>query len=380
MNRANLLSDWNGTAQEFYKLHDYAIDAIRKALPTARVGGPETAGGADGTYLGDFLEHCAHGVNYATGEQGTPLDFVSFHAKGLPSFVNTTGTDGYVQMNVSTQLQQIDEAFGVVASFPEYKDTPIYMGEYDPDGCAACTSEAYDYRNDLLYGAYSAVSFSRAIELAARRGVNLQGALTWAFEFEKTALLPNSTTYFDGFRVLSTQGISKPILNFFRMWGKMSGDRVKAESSGQLPLDTVLEAGVRGSHGEVGTLATFDQDSKTLFVFVWHYHDNKLEFPDAQIAVDIHGLPADFRNMEGTATATHYRVDKSHSNSYSRWLSMGSPQEPTVEEYNELVESGRLETLRAPEAINVSIEGAATVNMTLPILGLSLLVLEGFKG
>ncbi len=76
---------WRGTAEEFRRLHDFAIDAVRRALPTARVGGPDTAGG--GRYLRQFLEHCLQGKNHATGEKGTPLDFVSFHAKGAPSFV-----------------------------------------------------------------------------------------------------------------------------------------------------------------------------------------------------------------------------------------------------------------------------------------------------
>jgi xylan 1,4-beta-xylosidase len=35
---------WRGTPQEFHQLHDYAIAAVRRALPTARVGGPDSAG------------------------------------------------------------------------------------------------------------------------------------------------------------------------------------------------------------------------------------------------------------------------------------------------------------------------------------------------
>src|SRR5215470_9491958 len=70
---------WRGTPQEFRRLHDTAIHAVRRALPTVRVGGPDTAGG--GRYLREFLEHCVRGTNYATGARGTPLDFISFHAK-----------------------------------------------------------------------------------------------------------------------------------------------------------------------------------------------------------------------------------------------------------------------------------------------------------
>jgi len=33
-------SYWKGTPEEFYKLHDYAVDGVRRALPSARVGGP----------------------------------------------------------------------------------------------------------------------------------------------------------------------------------------------------------------------------------------------------------------------------------------------------------------------------------------------------
>ncbi|KAL2863382.1 glycoside hydrolase [Aspergillus lucknowensis] len=378
---------WNGTTKGFYKLHDYAINSVLKALPTARVGGPDLAGGADDSYLGDFLEHCAHGTNYATGEEGTPLDFISFHSKGAPLFVNSAGdvvedgaSDGFVQMNVSTQLQEVDGAFSVVASFPQYKDTPIIMGEYDPDSCAACTSSAYGYRNGLLYGAYSAASFTRAMDLAANHGVNLQGALTWAFEYEQNAILPNETGYFDGYRVLSTQGIDKPVLNFHRMWGMLSGDRIKAESSGQVPLDVVLSDGVRGDQADVGALATFDNDAQALYVFVWHYHDNNLDFPDAKVSVEVEGLPATFSNKHGKVTATHYRVDDNHSNSYAKWLSMGSPQDPTPEQYHELVRAGKLATLGAPKSVHVSKKGTVSLDFPLPIRALSLLVLEKGDG
>ncbi|HEX8463925.1 MAG TPA: hypothetical protein VF627_04840, partial [Abditibacterium sp.] len=89
---------WRGTPAEFFKLHDYAISAVRRAIPRARVGGPDNAGGG-GKLFGDFLEHSLRGTNAVTGQVGTPLDFVSFHAKGSPRFV-----DGHVRMGISNQL------------------------------------------------------------------------------------------------------------------------------------------------------------------------------------------------------------------------------------------------------------------------------------
>ena len=68
---------WQGTPQEFHKLHDYAIDAVRRAPPTAKVGGPDTAG-SGGQFMRDFLEHCLRGTNYATGRCPRNTGCISF--------------------------------------------------------------------------------------------------------------------------------------------------------------------------------------------------------------------------------------------------------------------------------------------------------------
>src|SRR5205823_8836465 len=119
--------------------------------------------------------------------------------------------------------------------FPELKGKPVVIGESDPDGCAACSAELYPqnrYRNGALYASYTAASFARKHDLAAKHGVNLEGALTWAFEFE-------GQPYFAGFRVLASNGIDKPVLNVFRMFSRMSGQRLAANSSHALPLETM---------------------------------------------------------------------------------------------------------------------------------------------
>ena len=58
-------------------------------LPHARIGGPEATGISDKSevFLRQFLEHCAHGANAATGGTGAPLDFISYHPKGSPKWL-----------------------------------------------------------------------------------------------------------------------------------------------------------------------------------------------------------------------------------------------------------------------------------------------------
>src|SRR5206468_265456 len=217
-------------------------------------------------------------TNHATGKVGTPIDFVSFHAKGAPAFV-----DGHLRMGIANQLRAIDDGFRIVASFPELKGTPIVIGESDPDGCAACQGPQLAYRNGTLYAAYTAAAFARKHDLAARHGVNLEGALTWAFEFE-------NQPYFAGFRVLASNGIDLPVLNVFRMFGKMSGQRVAVTSTSEIPLETIMKDGVR-AEPDVSAMASTDNGK--FFVLVWHYHDDDVPGPDAAIDLTVQGLPSD---------------------------------------------------------------------------------------
>ncbi len=348
---------WKGTFDEFCKLHDFAVDGVRRALPTAKVGGPDTTGGA-ASWTRRFYEHCLRGTNYATGQTGTPIDFVSFHAKGSPRY-----TEGHVVMGVSSQLRNIDAHMAVIASFPELKDKPIVIGESDPDGCAACGSFAYPqygYRNDAQYAAYTAACFARKHDLADRHGVNLEGALSWSFEFEDGPL-------FAGFRTMATGGIDKPVFNVFRMYARMGGQRLAAQSDGAVPLDEMMRAGVR-ARPDVAALAS--RDGNKLAVCVWHYHDEGTPGPEADVSLMLNGLPDAVRE----AKLSHYRIDKDHSNAFTVWQKMGQPATPTAAQYAELEKAGQL-ALLAPSATQKIEQGRTLLRFALPRQAVSLLVL-----
>ncbi len=353
-NEANI-GYWRGTPEEFRKLHDYAIDAVRRALPSARVGGPDTAG-SGGRFTRSFFEHCLRGTNYATGKIGTPIDFVSFHAKGAPIYTN-----GHVRMGIANQLRTIEDGFRIVASFPELKGKPIVIGESDPEGCAACQGPQLAYRNGTMYSSYTAASFARKHDLAEKHGVNLEGALTWAFEFE-------DQPYFAGFRSLASNGIDKPVLNVFRMFGKMSGQRLPAESDGAVALDAILKTGVRGQP-DISALAALDQGK--LSIMVWHYHDDDVPGPEAAVALNVSGL----EGVKGPMTLQHFRIDEEHSNAFAAWKRMGSPQQPASEQYAQLERAGQLAAIRPPQAVQVR-DGAMNLSFALPRQGVSLLVFE----
>lgn len=354
-NEANGASYWHGTPEEFYKLHDYAVDAIRRALPTARVGGPDLAG-AGGAFMEGFLRHVTTGTNYATGRIGTPTDFLSFHAKGSPGFV-----DGHVRLGIAAEIRTLDAGFRLIAAVPQLRSKPIVIGEADPDGCAACQGPQLGYRNTSMYASYTAAVLAREYELSARRGVNLQGSVTWAFEFE-------DQPYFAGQRTLASAGIDLPILNLFRMLSRMGDERVAAQSSAELALDDILRSGVRQAP-DVGVLAS--RGPHRLSVLVWHYHDDQVAGPDAAVALRLSGLPS----TAASARATHYRIDAAHSNAYSKWVSFGSPTAPTEAQYAAMVEAGQLQALAPAGDIPVR-NGQAEIDFALPRQAVSLIELD----
>ncbi len=321
---------WKASQEEFFKLYDYAADGLKKALPTAKIGGPNIAGtkgnGAQ-NWVNNFIKHCISGTNYATGEQGSPLDALLFHAKGSPKLI-----DGRVTMNMAPQLNDIYTGFKMAMSYPETKDLPLIVGESDPEGCAACgmaTNPENAYRNGTMYSSYTAASFARKYLLADRTQANLLGAVSWSFEFE-------DQPWFYGYRDLATNGVDKPVLNVFRMFGMMKGYRVAVESNRMYPLDFILEKSVRGELSDIGALAS--REEKSAAVMLWNYHDRDEEGTAEAVDLSISNIPAK------KAKLTVYLIDKEHSNSYEVWKGMGAPQNPTAAQIAILEESGKLKT------------------------------------
>ena len=271
-NEANLDFYWLGTPEDFYRLHDYATDAVRRALPTARVGGPDVAG-SGGAFMDGFLQHVTTGTNFATGKVGTPIDFLSFHAKGQPSVV-----DGHVRMGIANQLKTADEAFAKIAAIPALAHKPIVIGENDPEGCAACPGPQNAYRNDTVYSSYTAASYARLWELARRRNVNLEGALTWAFTFV-------GQPWFAGYRQLATDGVDLPVLNVFRLFARLGSEQTEASSSSEISLAQIVSDGVRGAP-DVGVLATRADDGR-VDILLWHYRDDDVPGPTADIKLTL---------------------------------------------------------------------------------------------
>ena len=244
-------------------------------------------------------------------------------------------------MNLGTQLRDVSKGFEIVASYPSLKDKPIVIGESDPEGCAACSVKDYPanaYRNGTLYSSYTAAAFARKYELADHFGINFKGAVTWAFEFE-------NQPWFYGYRDLATNGIDKPVLNVFRMFGMMTGDRVEVTGDIAYNVMAARDSSIRKPDRDIYALASSEKDR--IAVMVWNYHDLNVISPAAAVNIVIQGIKAPQVDVH------HYRIDQENSNSYEVWKKMGSPQAVSNEQYATLEQSSRLKLIEGPKSMNV---------------------------
>ena len=111
--------------------------------------------------------------------------------------------------------------------------------------------------------------------------------------------------------------------------------------------------------------------ARKLSVLVWHYHDDDVPGPAADVALSLAGLPL----ANGRRELRHFRIDAAHSNVFEAWKRLGSPAAPTTEEYLRLEKAGQLEELEPARVVAIAAHGA-TLNVSLPRQGVSLLELE----
>jgi xylan 1,4-beta-xylosidase len=351
---------WRGTLEEYLQLYDFSAHAVKSVLPRAVFGGPHSTGPENAksiAFLRGFLEHCRSGTNYATGARGAPLDYIGFHTKGRATVV-----DGRIRMNLKRQVSRAERGFGIVSEFPELRHLPVILGESDPDGTAAvgaAREPGHEHRNTAIYPATLAAAWSQLNAAAALRQVKLAGIVTWAFQFE-------DQPYFAGLRSLSTNGIDKPVLNWFRMMGRLPPDAVACSSDGAVPLSEVLESGVSGK-ADVGAAAS--RSRRQCPVLLWHYHDDAAPAPPAHVEVALSGLPAP------SVMAKEYLIDRTHSHAYTAWRTMGSPPRPDAAQYKQLAARGQRQRAAPPSGHTVS-EGSLRIPVQLPRHSVSLLRLR----
>lgn len=321
---------WAGTTREFCRLYDYTQWALHSVIPQAILGGPAVTGPNTpkaGQFLEDFLEHCTHGENAVTGKTGTRLDMVTVHAKGGGYKPNPDAPKETPTMK--RLVDHVDAGLKILEKFPELKGVEVNLSECDPDGWAAGgkhDNPNMNFRNTEYYSSYVANTVCQLIDLNAHGANQVDGMITWAFEFE-------DREYFEGLRTLSTNGIDKAVLNVFRLLGKLGGIRVELNGA-ESDSDKDANLSAIAATNETGAVQ----------VFISNHHDDWDVRESSTVNLSIGSLLPNTRY-----TARYWLVDRDNANPYTPWLAMGSPQKLSADQEKQLRVAATLKPVDLPE-------------------------------
>ncbi|MEO7489719.1 MAG: beta-xylosidase, partial [Ferruginibacter sp.] len=114
----------------------------------------------------------------------------------------------------------------------------------------------------------------------------------------------------------------------------------------------------------VGALATLG--SKELYIMLWNYHDDDSKKSTALINLALQNIPA------AKAIVSSYLVDETHSNSYTFWKELGSPQEVSASQFSQLEKAGKLQTIETGKKVIIA-NGNINYQLSLAGQGVALL-------
>lgn len=113
---------WRGTTEEYFKHYDITVDEVLKVIPDAIVGPGNLLTEGVATFTTEIIDHCANGVNYATGEQGTKMDFfsISYYEKIDQNTVKLPGVVEPYRAKLNSYPQFSDIPFDIPFDIQEF--------------------------------------------------------------------------------------------------------------------------------------------------------------------------------------------------------------------------------------------------------------------
>jgi xylan 1,4-beta-xylosidase len=313
-NEPNLDAFWTGSREEYFRLYETSVRALKKVDPRIRVGGPATAKNA---WIPEFLDYCSG--------RDLPVDFVSTHHYPTDAF-GKPGDATIDQLAASRRSVLREEA---AKASEESRGIPLYYTEW-------CTSSnPFDELHDRPYAA--AFIIKTVLE---RRGLT-RGYSYWTFSdlFEENYF--SSAPFHGGFGLLTIHGIPKPAYRAFALLHALGGELVRIEGT-----HPTVDVWVTRREGELRILATNSALPR---------HPIRRE----SVSIAISGLSA-------VKSAYLARIDETHANARAAWEAMGCPAELS----RSAVESLEIASALVESPVSVTLtETGAQIEFVLPAQG-----------
>jgi len=284
---------WTGTQDEYFKLYQYSVKAIKSVNPHYKVGGPATAGAA---WVPEMISFCT--------KNNLPLDFISTHAYGVKQgFLDEYGNSGTVlskdPMGVSGDVLNSRKQIAG-SSMPKLE---LHYTEW---------SSSYT-PSDPIHDSYHEAAY--ILQKIKQVGTAANSMSYWVFTdiFEEAG--PRFTPFHGGFGLLNTQGINKPAFYSYQFMNKLGSSELKNNDSCSWIC--------KNETGNVELLLwdftnTLPEDSVNNQAY---YIRDLPARSKGKVKVDVSGVPGGSYKLE------IYKVGYHANDAYSTYLALNKPKQ-----------------------------------------------------
>ena len=359
-NEPDYAGSWNGRnasasaaakMADYYELYDATVDAATAVLPNMLVGGPAATWPGP---IGAFLQHCKSANKRVT--------FVSSHVY--------PGVDGRPAANAAALLSDNDARLAQIASGGY---TTATVKSFNTEWNSAYSGQGGNPgdANVSMDNHWNAGFILKGVKLLSDKNQGDTPPLDvfsyWALSdvFDESSGPSGSYILGQGgnlpfghvFGLMTFQGVRKAAFNAFKVLNYLGPRRL-------------MSGGGTGGDG-VDAMAATSAIGDELQILVYNFFSTLNTSGSDDVTVTVNNLPVALAGKE--VFVTHFRVDETHSNPYSVWVSQGSPTNPTEDQWRAMRQAQHLALLQPVSKATVS--DTYTASFTMPRQAGSLLVI-----
>ncbi|OGU27483.1 MAG: glycoside hydrolase [Ignavibacteria bacterium GWA2_35_9] len=289
---------WTGTQEEYFKLYQYSVNAIKSVNKEFKVGGPATAGAA---WEIEMIEFCK--------ENNLPIDFISTHAYGVKQgYLDEFGNSGTVlDQNPMSVSQDVLNSRNEIAS-TSMPNLELHYTEWSSSYTPA----------DPIHDSYHEAAY--ILQKLKQVGNAAQSMSYWVFTdiFEEPG--PRFTPFHGGFGLLNYQAINKPAFYSYQFMNKLG----KTE----LVNNDASSWACKDEKGNVQVLLwdfTITHPGDSVNNQVYYIRDLPAK-SKGKVKINISEIPA------GSYILEIYKVGYRANDPYTAYYDMGRPNQLTKEQ------------------------------------------------
>lgn len=297
-NEPNLNFFFTGDMNEYFKLYDYTVKAIREVNPDYKVGGPATAGNG---WIPEMIEHCV--------KSNVPIDFIATHDYAVrQGFFDASGETGTIIDQDITAITKNIKASRAKIDASTKPSLELHYTEW---------SSSYT-PTDPIHDTYQEASF--ILDKIKNSQSYCNSMSYWVFTdiFEENG--PRMTPFHGGFGLINYQDIKKPAYYAYKFLAEMGETEINSNDKA-----SIVTKDKKGNLQVLFWDFTIDHPGDSTNNQVFYKRD--LPSKNVQpVEIALNNLP------EGTYLLSEYATGYLKNDAYTQYVHMGSPSQLNLDQ------------------------------------------------